>query len=103
MKLGHQYNFIIFRVENYQQIVVCECGKANYDDFKSKFDTRECRYAVVEVPGTTKIAFISWTPDTASVKDRMTYASSRQGKLPRNIPTIPRYIAHAHRKHTART
>lgn len=79
MKLKHMYNFITFRVEDQKEIVVDKTGKGSYESFKANFSPDTCRYAVVEVPGTTKIVFILWAPDSAGIKDKMIYAASRQG------------------------
>ncbi|EZG70158.1 cofilin [Gregarina niphandrodes] len=74
-------NYIIYKVEKEREIVIEEAGKVAYDDFKAKFDTSTCRYAVVEAPTNRKLVFIMWTPGSAPVKERMIYASSRQGLL----------------------
>eukprot|EP01057_Protomagalhaensia_wolfi_P005791 Protomagalhaensia_wolfi_Nauph_80__5790@NODE_715_length_2077_cov_1389_038763_g492_i1_p2_GENE_NODE_715_length_2077_cov_1389_038763_g492_i1NODE_715_length_2077_cov_1389_038763_g492_i1_p2_ORF_typecomplete_len125_score23_04Cofilin_ADF/PF00241_20/1_2e27_NODE_715_length_2077_cov_1389_038763_g492_i1194568 len=81
MKLKHMYNYLIFVVKDQKQIVVDVKGKGPYTEFKSNLSNSACRYAAVEVPGTTKIVFILWAPDNAPVKDRMIYASSRQAIL----------------------
>eukprot|EP01053_Blabericola_migrator_P009742 Blabericola_migrator_1__9741@NODE_5332_length_803_cov_773_971467_g3420_i0_p1_GENE_NODE_5332_length_803_cov_773_971467_g3420_i0NODE_5332_length_803_cov_773_971467_g3420_i0_p1_ORF_typecomplete_len125_score27_72Cofilin_ADF/PF00241_20/8_7e30EFhand_1/PF00036_32/0_15_NODE_5332_length_803_cov_773_971467_g3420_i0242616 len=78
MKLKHQYNYITFVIRDKKEIVIDKKGKISYNEFKSQLAADQCRYAVVEVPSTTKIVFILWAPDTANVKDRMIYASSRQ-------------------------
>lgn len=79
MKLKHKYNFMTFSVFEDKVIVVDDKGKKSYDDFVSLFDAQHCKYAVVEVPGTTKLVFVLWAPDNAPVKEKMIYAASRQG------------------------
>eukprot|EP01054_Gregarina_sp_Poly1_P000399 Gregarina_sp_Poly_1__398@NODE_109_length_14014_cov_141_998351_g96_i0_p7_GENE_NODE_109_length_14014_cov_141_998351_g96_i0NODE_109_length_14014_cov_141_998351_g96_i0_p7_ORF_typecomplete_len125_score20_02Cofilin_ADF/PF00241_20/7_1e28_NODE_109_length_14014_cov_141_998351_g96_i0210584 len=81
MKLKHMYNYITFMVKNEREIVVDAKGKVSYNEFKGSLKADICRYAVVEVPGTTKIVFILWAPDSAPVKDKMIYAASRQALL----------------------
>lgn len=82
MKLKHMYTYITFRVDDEMNIVVDKKGKETYQEFrKTCLAINQCRYAVVEVPGTTKIVFILWAPEAAITKDKMIYASSRQGKV----------------------
>jgi len=80
MKLKHMYNFLTFKIENDSVIVVADKGSKNgpYSGFLSALPANECRYGVVEVPGTTKIVFVLWAPDSAPVKGKMVYAASRQ-------------------------
>lgn len=81
MKLKHKYSFVTFKVENDKEIVVDEFGETGcgYGAFIKCLPADDCRYAVVEVPETTRIVFVMWTPDLASVKGKMIYASTRQG------------------------
>lgn len=79
--------FISFKIENDKEVIVDQTGAkdASYDSFKSALPADDCRYAVVEVPGTTKLVFIMWAPDSAPVKAKMIYASTRQGNVLFNL------------------
>eukprot|EP01057_Protomagalhaensia_wolfi_P001032 Protomagalhaensia_wolfi_Nauph_80__1031@NODE_1599_length_1449_cov_966_407092_g1161_i1_p2_GENE_NODE_1599_length_1449_cov_966_407092_g1161_i1NODE_1599_length_1449_cov_966_407092_g1161_i1_p2_ORF_typecomplete_len125_score22_46Cofilin_ADF/PF00241_20/4_7e27Neuralized/PF07177_12/0_054Pox_L3_FP4/PF03339_14/0_088_NODE_1599_length_1449_cov_966_407092_g1161_i18561230 len=81
MKIKHMYNYITFMIKEHKEIVIDQKGKSSYPVFKSKLAADQCRYAVVEVPGTTKIVFLLWAPDSANVKDKMIYAASRQALI----------------------
>lgn len=83
MKLKHKHMFLTFKIENDKEIVVDISGPkdASYDSFKDALPADDCRYAVIEVPGTTRLVFIMWAPDIAPVKAKMIYASTRQGKI----------------------
>lgn len=80
MKLGHKHRFITFKIEKDAEIVVDATGPkdAAYDLFKKALPADDCRYGLLEVPGTTKIVFVMWAPDTSPVKAKMIYASTRQ-------------------------
>jgi len=57
---------------------------STYDDFVASLPTNDCRYAVydfeyqAEDGGTrNKIMFVVWAPDSAKIKAKMLYASSK--------------------------
>lgn len=81
MKLKHKHMFITFKINNDREIIVEATGdkNASYDSFMGCFPPDDCRYAVVEVPGTKKLVFIMWAPETATIKAKMMYASTRAG------------------------
>ncbi|KAI4363648.1 hypothetical protein MLD38_019838 [Melastoma candidum] len=85
LKAKRIYRFITFRIQN-QQVVIDELGSSDktYDDFTSSLPADECRYAVYDFDFTTdencqksKIFFIAWSPDTAKIRSKMVYASSK--------------------------
>lgn len=95
MKMKHKYMFLTFKIIDDKEIVVDQSGTkdASYDDFKNSLPADDCRYAIVEIPGTTKLVFVMWTPGCAKVKARMIYASSRDGRyLGRRIFLYELYI-----------
>ena len=61
-----------------------EClGEGGFDEFVSHLPADACRYAIIDWDFTTndgrpasKIAFISWCPDTSPVRSKMLYAGS---------------------------
>lgn len=83
MKIKHKFMYVTFRIQDDKEVVVDKRGdtSSTYSAFRDALPADDCRYAVVEVPGTTKIVFVMWTPDSASVKQKMIYASTRQAIL----------------------
>ena len=58
---------------------------ATYDDFVKDLPENDCRYGVIDLEfesedgrPTSKLVFISWNPDTASVRSKMVYAGSKE-------------------------
>ncbi|XVF51509.1 hypothetical protein PTKIN_Ptkin04bG0190600 [Pterospermum kingtungense] len=87
LKAKRSYRFIVFKIEEQvQQVVVEKLGEPgnSYDDLGASLPHNECRYAVYDFDFTTdencqksKIFFIAWSPDTARVRSKMLYASSK--------------------------
>lgn len=82
----HNNRFFVYKIENSSEIVVDTFGdkSKNYDDFVACLPTNECRYGVFDLDFTTtdgrqgnKIVFISWSPDTAKIRQKMVYAGSK--------------------------
>jgi len=56
-----------------------------YDDFCSELPENDCRYGLIDLEfetddgrPTSKLVFISWNPDTASVRPKMLYSGSKE-------------------------
>lgn len=86
LKLGKKYKFILFGLnDDKTQIVVKETSiDSSYDAFLEKLPENECLYAVYdfeyEIPNEgkrSKIVFFTWSPDTAPIRSKMVYASSK--------------------------
>lgn len=87
LKLGKKYKFVLYGLnDNKTAIVVKETSSDDsYDAFLEKLPENECLYAVYdfeyELNGNegkrSKIVFYTWSPDTASVRAKMVYASSK--------------------------
>ncbi|XWS61789.1 hypothetical protein CRYUN_Cryun07bG0155700 [Craigia yunnanensis] len=87
LKAKRSYRFIVFKIEEkIQQVVVEKLGEPSdsYDDLSASLPPNECRYAVYDFDFTTdencqksKIFFIAWSPDTARVRSKMLYPSSK--------------------------
>ncbi|KAL8495295.1 hypothetical protein ACS0TY_019447 [Phlomoides rotata] len=87
LKAKRNYRFITFKIDdNFQQVSLDKVGNhgETYDDFISILPESDCRYAVFDYDFTTdenchksKIFFIAWSPDTARVRTKMLYASSK--------------------------
>nr|XP_016433114.1 PREDICTED: actin-depolymerizing factor 2-like isoform X1 [Nicotiana tabacum] len=87
LKAKRTHRFIIYKIEEKQkQVVVEKLGEPteSYEDFTAGLPADECRYAVYDFDFTTeenvqksRIFFIAWSPDTARVRSKMIYASSK--------------------------
>ncbi|CAN3360453.1 cofilin [Diutina catenulata] len=92
LKLGKKFRYVIYKVsDDKSQIVVEETGdlndgtQADYEKFVEKLPENDCKYAVYlfeyEIGNgegsRSKIVFFTWTPDTAPVRSKMIYASSK--------------------------
>ncbi|KMT17538.1 hypothetical protein BVRB_2g037400 [Beta vulgaris subsp. vulgaris] len=87
LKTKRTYRFIIFKIEEKQkQVIVEKVGEPSesYEDFAASIPADECRYAVYDFDFVTaencqksRIFFIAWSPDTAKVRSKMIYASSK--------------------------
>ncbi|CCH61176.1 hypothetical protein TBLA_0E01170 [Henningerozyma blattae CBS 6284] len=87
LKLGKKYKFVLYALNDAKtEIIVKETSKdESYDTFLEKLPENDCLYAVYdfeyEISGTegkrSKIIFFTWAPDTAPVRSKMVYASSK--------------------------
>ncbi|KAK1389502.1 Actin-depolymerizing factor 1 [Heracleum sosnowskyi] len=87
LKAKRTFRFVVYKIEEKQkQVVVEKVGEPalSYDDFAASLPADECRYAVYDFDFVTaencqksKIIFIAWSPDTARVRSKMIYASSK--------------------------
>ncbi|XP_075521967.1 actin-depolymerizing factor 3 isoform X2 [Primulina tabacum] len=87
LKTKRTHRFIVYKIEEKQkQVMVEKLGEPgqSYDDFITFLPADECRYAVFDFEFLTKenvpksrIFFIAWSPDTARVRNKMIYASSK--------------------------
>jgi len=80
--------YIIYEIRDFKDIVVSKTHprtEFKYEDFIEEFPETACRYVVLdyefelsETEGKrNKIIFFNWTPDTANIKSKMIYASSK--------------------------
>jgi cofilin len=87
LKTKRTYRYIVYKIEEAQkQVVVEKLGvpSEGYEDFTQYLPDNECRYAVYDFEYLTegnvpksRIFFIGWSPDTARVRSKMIYASSK--------------------------
>ncbi|CAN1189811.1 Actin-depolymerizing factor 10 [Linum perenne] len=89
LKFKRIHRFIVFKIEEKKQKVTVEkLGDScqSYEDFTASLPENECRYGVFDLDFTTpdklkksKIFFFSWSPDGSKVRNKMLYASSKDG------------------------
>lgn len=87
LKLGKKYKFVIYALNDKKtEIVVEETSTSDdYDAFLEKLPENECKYAIYdfeyELGGgegkRSKIVFFTWSPDSAPIRSKMVYASSK--------------------------
>ncbi|RLN90826.1 hypothetical protein BBJ28_00020767 [Nothophytophthora sp. Chile5] len=85
----HDFRYFIYKIVDDSEIVIESTGpqSESYQDMADKLAqiTDDCRYALVDLDLTTKdgrptskLVFLSWSPDTARIKSKMLYASSKE-------------------------
>jgi len=86
LKLGHSHRYAFFRMNDTQTSIVVDKTappSATFDQFVKDLPPNDCRYAVFdfeyELDGgrRNKILFVLWAPDTAKIKAKMLYTSSK--------------------------
>lgn len=91
LKLGHKFRYIIYSLtDDLHQIRVLKTAapSSSYDGFVEEFkeaeQNRQCRYGVYDAEyklkdGQTrqKLVFFLWSPENATVKQKMIYTSSK--------------------------
>ncbi|KAM1069338.1 hypothetical protein ACFX13_001298 [Malus domestica] len=87
LKAKRTYRFIVYKIEEKQnEVIVEKLGQPtdSYEDFSASLPANECRYAVYDFDYVTeencrksRIFFVAWSPDTAKVRSKMIYASSK--------------------------
>ncbi|KAJ7132945.1 actin cross-linking [Mycena filopes] len=86
LKLGKKFKYIIFGLnkDNTEIVVLNTSDSQDYDTFLTELPEAECRWAVYDLEfekedggKRNKIVFYSWSPDTAKVKAKMVFASSK--------------------------
>ncbi|ODQ67859.1 cofilin [Nadsonia fulvescens var. elongata DSM 6958] len=87
LKLGRKTKYIIFALNDSKtEIVVSSTSNSeSYDDFLADLPENDCRYAIYDFEYETasgegkrsKIVFYTWSPDTAPIRPKMVYASSK--------------------------
>lgn len=84
--MKHTTRYIIYALNASNttiEVVKKAAPGATYDDFVAELPENECRYGVFDYEfvedgrAQGKILFVVWAPDTAKVKPKMLYASSK--------------------------
>jgi len=91
IKLGHKSRYLIYSLtDDLRQIRVLKAAppSATFDDFvddlKEAEEKKECRYGLFDAvyklkdgQNRTKLVFFLWSPENATVKQKMVYTSSK--------------------------
>ncbi|KAL0252897.1 cofilin [Cryptococcus deuterogattii 99/473] len=87
LKTGKKLAYVIYGLsEDKRSIVVLKASEdKDFDSFVAELPEKDCRWAVYDyeftLPGgegvRNKLCFIVWSPDDASVKSKMIFASSK--------------------------
>jgi cofilin len=86
LKLGHSLRYILYKLNNDNTSIVIEKtapASASYNEFVNELPKDDCRYAIydfqfdLEGGRRNKILFILWAPDSAKIKSKMLYTSSK--------------------------
>ena len=83
----YKLRYFIYEIKDKKTVVIEKQGDRSktYDDFVEDLPENDCRYGVIDIEfesndgrPTSKIIFISWNPDTASVRPKMLYSGSKE-------------------------
>lgn len=82
---GDKLKYIVYKLSNDNRTIVVEktSKDVEYESFIADLPENDCRYAVYDFDYDTeegkrsKICFYTWSPDTAPVRSKMVYASSK--------------------------
>ncbi|XP_064622485.1 uncharacterized protein LOC135484746 [Lineus longissimus] len=94
VRMHRKYRYVIFSLaDNFKEIKIKKTGRRDADyqefleDMNDAMKERQCRYAIYDVDflisdcdcqqNRSKIIFILWSPDNATVKQKMLYSSSK--------------------------
>ena len=87
LQQGEKLRYIIYAIENKKTIVISGKGERSktFDEFCGDLPDDDCRYGLVDLDFTTtdgrptsKLALITWNPDTAPVRSKMLYSGSKE-------------------------
>mmetsp|Transcript_31302 Transcript_31302/g.51680 ORF Transcript_31302/g.51680 Transcript_31302/m.51680 type:complete len:143 (-) Transcript_31302:47-475(-) len=79
--------YFVYSIKDKKSIVIEKQGarESTYDDFIAEMPENDCRYGIIDLEfesddgrPTSKLVFISWNPDTASVRPKMLYSGSKE-------------------------
>jgi cofilin len=92
LKIGHKYRYIVYSLtDDLKQIHVLKTAppSATYDDFvedlreaeqqkQGRYGVYDAEYKLKDGQSRQKIVFFLWSPDTAQIKQKMLYTSSKE-------------------------
>lgn len=87
LQQGEKLRYYIYMIKDKKTIVIESKGERSktYEDFCAALPADDCRYGLIDLDFTTvddrptsKLVFITWNPDTASVRNKMLYSGSKE-------------------------
>ena len=83
----YKLRYFIYEIKDKKTSIISKQGERSktYDDFVEEMPENECRNGLIDIEfetddgrPTSKLVFISWNPDTASVRPKMIYSGSKE-------------------------
>ncbi|KAF0685021.1 Aste57867_23050 [Aphanomyces stellatus] len=85
---GYKFRYLTYKIQG-DTIILDKTGarEEGYDEFAKALsaEPNDCRYGVVDLDFTTKdgrptskLVFVSWSPDSSTIKNKMLYSSSKE-------------------------
>ncbi|XP_070581430.1 uncharacterized protein [Ptychodera flava] len=90
LKSRHKFKYVILRVSDDNKKIITEATveTGSWEDYCKNMPADECRYGVYDfnyvLPdggARNKVVFIAWAPDTANVKKKMVFSSSKDALI----------------------
>jgi cofilin len=84
---GEKLRYYTYMIQDKKLIVIDKKGDRSktYDDFCADLPEDDCRYGLIDLEfstadgrPTSKLVFITWNPDTASIRNKMLYSGSKE-------------------------
>lgn len=84
---GHKLRYYIYKIEDKKTIKIEKSADRSktYEDFCEDLPDNECRYGLIDLEfktddgrPTSKLVFITWNPDSGSIRDKMLYSGSKE-------------------------
>ncbi|KAL3944548.1 MAG: hypothetical protein SGBAC_001368 [Bacillariaceae sp.] len=84
---GFKYRYYIYKIVDKKTIHIEKHGErsATFENFCEDMPDDDCRYGLIDLEftstdgrPTSKLVFITWNPDTASIRNKMLYSGSKE-------------------------
>lgn len=84
---GFKLRYYIYEIIDKKTIKIEKSGdrSKSYDDFCADLPENDCRYGLIDLEfssedgrPTSKLVFITWNPDTGSIRNKMLYSGSKE-------------------------
>ena len=84
---GFKLRYYIYVIVDKKTIKIEKSGDRSktYDDFCADLPENDCRYGLIDLEfssgdgrPTSKLVFITWNPDTGSIRNKMLYSGSKE-------------------------
>lgn len=84
---GFKLRYYIYEIVDKKTIKIEKSGDRSktYEDFCADLPENDCRYGLIDLEfesddgrPTSKLVFITWNPDTGSIRNKMLYSGSKE-------------------------